>query len=150
MDDDGNINNNQVSSAHISGTVCAGDLARPYHENMMMLDNFTASDLEVEDIAGEILAAQFLRQSNEYGLAAASIADATTASTGGSHIEEVDGENQSGMSHSNNGEEAMMGGMETWFDNAWANDGDVGIEDGEAATRILRDAIGEGGVECGA
>ncbi|KAK8104239.1 uncharacterized protein PG998_011272 [Apiospora kogelbergensis] len=109
MDDDGNINNNQVSSAHISGTVRAGDLARPYHENMMMLDNFTASDLEVEDIAGEILAAQFLRQSNEYGLAAASIADATTASTGGSHIEEVDGENQSGMSHSNNGEEAMMG-----------------------------------------
>ncbi|KAK6820949.1 fungal specific transcription factor domain-containing protein [Apiospora arundinis] len=155
--EDGSIGN-QVSTAHINGTVCGGDLVRPYHESMMMLDNFTASDFEVGDIAGEILAAQFLRQSNDYGPAAA-VAAATAASAAmrGSSAEETDHDDQRTEFHNgqrtgfhDGGEEAIMGGMETWFDNAWATEADAGgHEDGDAA-RVLRDAMSDGGVECGA
>ncbi|KAK6859768.1 fungal specific transcription factor domain-containing protein [Apiospora arundinis] len=157
LDEDGSIGN-QVSTAHMNGTVCGGDLVRPYHESMMMLDNFTASDFEVGDIAGEILAAQFLRQSNNYGPAAA-VAAATAASAAmrGSSAEENDHDDQRTEFHNgqrtgfhDGGEEAIMGGMETWFDNAWATEADAGgHEDGDAA-RVLRDAMSDGGVECGA
>ncbi|KAK8075193.1 fungal specific transcription factor domain-containing protein [Apiospora hydei] len=149
LDEDGNTTTtrNAVSAAHMNGTMSGRDLiSRPYHENMMMLDNFAASDLEVEDIAGEILAAQFLRQSNEYGSLTAT--SGVGAARGGGNIEEV-GHNDDQAAGSSNDEEATMGGMETWFDNAWGNEGEAGLEDGEAA-KILGDAMGDGGVECGA
>ncbi|KAK8061510.1 fungal-specific transcription factor domain-containing protein [Apiospora phragmitis] len=146
LDEDGStITRNAVSAAHMNGTMSGGDLvSRPYHGNMMMLDNFAASDLEVEDIAGEILAAQFLRQSNDYGSLVAGGGGSTTR--GGSNVEVSQDEQAAG---SNEDDEATMGGMETWFDNAWGNEGDAGLEDNDAA-RILRDAMGDGGVECGA
>ncbi|KAK8072040.1 hypothetical protein PG996_005388 [Apiospora saccharicola] len=151
LDEDGSVStHNAVSAARMNGTMSGGDLVnRPYHENMMMLDNFTASDLEVEDIAGEILAAQFLRQSNDYG--AFSTPTGSTATRGASDDEVVNnqGNNQPGLSNSGE-EETAMGGMETWFDNAWGNEGDAAPEDGGDAARILRDSMRDGSVECGA
>ncbi|KAK8009009.1 hypothetical protein PG991_011560 [Apiospora marii] len=158
LDEDGSASTrNAVTAARMNGTVSGGDLVnRPYQDNMMMLDNFTASDLEVEDIAGEILAAQFLRQSNsnDYGaFGDATTTGNTTDSRSGDDTEEAnnnqDGQTVVAVPHSGE-EETTMGGMEAWFDNAWGNEGNEAPEDGGDAARILRDTMSDGGVECGA
>lgn len=153
LDEDGSVSvHNAVSTARMNGTMSGGDLiSRSYHENMMMLDNFTASDLEVEDIAGEILAAQFMRQSNnDYGAFGGTPTGSTTTRSGGGDIEGASNQDDQAAVPHNGGDETTMGGMETWFDNAWGNEGDAVPEDGGDAARILRDAMSDGGVECGA
>ena len=153
-DEDGSAStNNAVSTARMNGTMSGSDLVnRPYQDNMMMLDNFTASDLEVEDIAGEILAAQFLRQSNnDYGAFGATPTTGATARSGNETEEANNQDGQTVVAAPPGGEEeTAMGGIETWFDNAWGNEGDATPVEGGDAARILRDSMSDGGVECGA